>query len=210
MVKEFRKREMEKEGGFQSTIQRHRLFLRSYSIHPLFSRFHPVTPLPPKGPSAGSIVGGIIGVLIFLAIIGTIIALYRKCANKKLSRDGPPKYKPPPPDKTNSSASRVNIDHVSGGTETLLQNQYYSTQSAEPVTDLDAFDDYEKEHYFSAASSGWDDPENNEALPPYMQTGNDYQGPDEHNVDSEDLGPADQQGTNVHRGDSFMSPPVFV
>lgn len=61
--------------------------------------------------------------------------------------------------------------------------------------DLDAFDDYseeKKEHYFSAEPSGWDDPENGQVLHSYMQTGNDY------------------QGANVHRGDSFMSPAVFV
>ncbi|KAK2844781.1 hypothetical protein Q5P01_011440 [Channa striata] len=173
-----------------------------------------VTPLPPEGPSAGTIVGAIIGVLIFLAIIGTIIALYKKFSNKKLNfRDRPPKHKPPPPNKTDSSAARqVNIDHVSGGSETLLENQYFTTQSAEPVTDLDAFDEYsdeKKDHYYSAAPSGWDDPETNDMLPPYMHTGN-HQGPDEHLVDMDPLSPQDHQGANVQRGDSFMSPPVFV
>ncbi|KAF3839278.1 hypothetical protein F7725_017995 [Dissostichus mawsoni] len=98
------------------------------------------TRLPEKGATTGSIIGAIIGVILLLAIIGTAIAMYRKHRNNKLTGDGPPKHKPPPPKKTTSSAS----------------------------TDLDANhddDDYVedvREHYHSAAPSGWDDPGNNE------------------------------------------------
>ncbi|XP_026226356.1 nectin-2 isoform X3 [Anabas testudineus] len=152
-------------------------------------------PLPRRGPPTEHIVGGIIGALVFLIIIGTVIALYYKCANK----NAPPKYKPPAPVKTNGSTNQVNAIHFTQPGETLLQNEYYSTQSAEPVTDLDAFDanfEDKKEHYFSTEHSGWDDPENgqddSEVLPPYMQTGNDY------------------HGANVDRGDSFVSSAVFV
>lgn len=52
------------------------------------------------------------------------------------------------------------------------------------------------EHYYSAAPSGWDDPANNEVPPPYMHTGTDHQ--DYH------------QGPAVNRGDSFVSPAMFV
>lgn len=67
--------------------------------------------------------------------------------------------------------------------------------------DLDAYhdEDYgedEREHYYSAAPSGWDDPGNNEVPPPYMRTDSDPQ--DYH------------QGPNVNRGDSFVSPAMFV
>lgn len=68
--------------------------------------------------------------------------------------------------------------------------------------DLDAYQDHdeygedEREHYHSAAPSGWDDPGNNEVPPPYMRTDSDPQ--DYH------------QGPNVNRGDSFMSPAMFV
>ncbi|KAM8734903.1 nectin-2 isoform 2-T2 [Acanthopagrus schlegelii] len=161
------------------------------------------TRLPEKGATTGSIIGAIIGVIILLAIIGTAIAMYRKHRNNKLNGDGPPKYKPPPPKKTNSSANReMNISHAPVVETRPLQDQYYNTQSAEPVTDLDAYHDDEanvdddRDHYYSAAPSGWDDPGNNEVPPPYMRTDSDPQ----------DYHP----GPNVNRGDSFVSPAMFV
>ncbi|CAJ1062578.1 nectin-2 isoform X2 [Xyrichtys novacula] len=159
------------------------------------------TRLPEKGAATGSIIGALIGVILLLAIIGTAIAMYRK---RKESKDGPPKYKPPPPKKTNSSASRqLNTAPAPVAEDRPLNDQYYSTQSPEPVTDLDAYheddDDYGadiREHYYSAAPSGWDDPRDNEVPPPYMRTDSDPQ--DYH------------QGPNVNRGDSFVSPAMFV
>uniref|UniRef100_A0A3P8SRS7 Si:ch73-22o12.1 n=1 Tax=Amphiprion percula TaxID=161767 RepID=A0A3P8SRS7_AMPPE len=163
------------------------------------------TRLPEKGPTTGSIIGAIIGVILLLAIIGTAIAMYRKHKKNKLNGGGPPKYKPPPPKKTTSNANNVNSSHVPVAENRNLLNQYYSTQSAEPVTDLDAYhgddddDDDDggtegREHYYSAAPSGWDDPGNNEVPPPYMRTDSDPQ----------DYYP------NVNRGDSFVSPAMFV
>ncbi|TNN81681.1 hypothetical protein EYF80_008127 [Liparis tanakae] len=160
------------------------------------------TRLPGKGATTGSIIGAIIGVIILLAIIGTAIAMYRKHSNKKLNGNGPPKYKPPPPKKTNSSAARPNTNHVPEAEDRPLQDQYYNTQSAEPVTDLDAYHDEdayvedEGEHYYAAAPSGWDDPGNNEVPPPYMRTDSDPQD--------------DHQGPNVSRGESFVSSAMFV
>ncbi|XP_078108678.1 nectin-2 isoform X3 [Sander vitreus] len=161
------------------------------------------TRLPEKGATTGSIIGAIIGVIILLAIIGTAIAMYRKHRNNKLNGDGPPKYKPPPPKKTTSSASRqLNTSYAPVTEDRPLQDQYYTTQSAEPVTDLDAYHDDDengedvREHYHSAAPSGWDDPGNNEVPPPYMRTDSDPQ--DYH------------QGPNVKRGESFVSPAMFV
>ncbi|XP_041649502.1 nectin-2 isoform X3 [Cheilinus undulatus] len=158
------------------------------------------TRLPEKGAATGSIIGALIGVILLLAIIGTAIAMYRKHRDNK---DGPPKYKPPPPKKTNSSANRLNTTPAPVADDRPLRDQYYSTQSAEPVTDLDAYHDEDdvfsadnREHYYSAAPSGWDDPRNNEVPPPYMRTDSD---------------PQDyQQGPNVNRGDSFVSPAMFV
>ncbi|XP_054477593.1 nectin-2-like isoform X2 [Anoplopoma fimbria] len=160
------------------------------------------TRLPEKGATTGSIIGAIIGVIILLAIIGTAIAMYRKHSNKKLCGDGPPKYKPPPPRKTDSSATRPDTNNVPLVENRPLQDQYYNTQSAEPVTDLDAYHDDEqygedeREHYLAAAPSGWDDPRNNEVPPPYMRTDSDPQ--DYH------------QGPNVNRGESFVSSAMFV
>ncbi|XP_022612351.1 nectin-2-like isoform X3 [Seriola dumerili] len=157
------------------------------------------TRLPEKGPTTGSIIGAIIGVIILLAIIGTAIAMYRKHRNNQLNGDGPPKYKPPPPKKTDSSANGGNASYapVVEGRSRTLQEDYYSAQSAEPVTDLDAYhDDEERDHYYSAAPSGWDDPGNNEVPPPYVRTDSDPQ--DEY------------RGPYVNRGDSFVSPAMFV
>ncbi|KAM8847094.1 nectin-2 isoform 2-T2 [Synchiropus picturatus] len=157
------------------------------------------TRLPEKGPTTGSIIGAIIGVIVLLAIIGTAIAMYRKHRNNKLNGDGPPKYKPPPPQKTNNSTARQqNAAPVPTVEATPLQNQYYSTQSGEPVTDLDAYQDDEngpqdREHYYAAAPTGWDDPGNEEVPPFYMRT------------DS-----SDHQSDHLSRGDSFVSPAMFV
>ncbi|XP_038566986.1 nectin-2-like isoform X3 [Micropterus salmoides] len=158
--------------------------------------------LPERGHTTGSIIGGIIAVIIILAIIGTVIAMYRKRVNSKLNGEGPPKYKPPPPKKTNSSTNWPNISHAPVTEDRPLQNEYYTTQSAEPVTDLDAYHDDDNcvedfgKHYFSAAPSGWDDPGNNEVPPPYMHTDSD---PQEY-----------YEGPNVNRGDSFVSPAMYV
>ncbi|KAM9723475.1 poliovirus receptor homolog isoform 2-T2 [Menidia menidia] len=164
------------------------------------------TRLPEKGPTTGSIIGAIIGVIIVIAIIGTGIAMYRKHKNNKLNGDGPPKYKPPPPNK-NSATKPLNSSDAPVTQDRPPSGQYYSTQGAEPVTDLDADDEDEhndngtreaqdREHYYSAAPSGWDDPGNNEVPPPYMRTDSD---------------PQDYyRGPNVNRGDSFVSPAMFV
>lgn len=66
-----------------------------------------------------------------------------------------------------------------------------------PWQDLDAYhDDDDREHYYSAAPSGWDDPGNNEVPPPYVRTDS-----DPHD---------DHRGPYVNRGDSFVSPAMFV
>ncbi|XP_047455526.1 poliovirus receptor homolog isoform X2 [Mugil cephalus] len=161
---------------------------------------------PEKGATTGTIIGIIIGVIILLAIIGTGIAMYRK--HKNGHGDAPPKHKPPPPKKTNGSGSRpMNLSHASLVDEDRpLQSHYYSAHNDEPVTDLDASPDYndddddddggDREHYHSAAPSGWDDPEDSEVLPPYM---------------NRDANPQDHhRGPNVNRGESFMSPAMYV
>lgn len=65
------------------------LFLTIYRLSDVSlyfpSLYFPVTRLPEKGPATGSIIGGIIAVILILAIIGTGIAMWRKHKNKKLS-----------------------------------------------------------------------------------------------------------------------------
>ncbi|XP_043972946.1 nectin-2-like isoform X2 [Gambusia affinis] len=162
-----------------------------------------VTPLAQKGGTTGSIIGAIIGVILVLAVIGTGIAMYRKRKNK-FNSEGPPKYKPPPPKKTSSSkiSSQPLIPvNVPVTQDAPLQSQYYSTQSPEPITDLDGQEEdvdgdlgsHDGELYFS---SGWNDPKNNEVPPPYMHTNSDLQ---------------DNNGNlHVSRGDSFISSAMIV
>ncbi|XP_077454322.1 nectin-2 isoform X2 [Stigmatopora argus] len=160
------------------------------------------TRLPEKGATTGSIIGAIIGVILIVAIIGTAIVMFRKHRANKLNGDGPPKHKPPPPKKNNTVVRpEVTSTNVPASEEHLLQNQYYGTQDAEPVTDLDAYNDDEDDngdegprvHYYAAAPSGWDDPGNGEAPPFYERSG----------IES-------HQGTDVNRGDSFISSAMFV
>ncbi|XP_030605603.1 nectin-2-like isoform X2 [Archocentrus centrarchus] len=160
-----------------------------------------VNPLPMKGPTTGSIIGAIIGVIILIAIIGTVIALCRKRADR-MHGDGPPKYKPPPPKKANKTTNSAHMLLNSSHTP-VIHDDYYSTP--EPVTDLDAYQEENVDfnggrenevHYMSAAPSRWDDPENNEVPPPYMQINSDHQ--DHHPV------------PNIGRGESFVSSAMFV
>ncbi|CAL8359564.1 unnamed protein product [Arctogadus glacialis] len=159
------------------------------------------TRLPEKGATTGIIIGAIIGVIIILAAIGSGIAMYRR--RSKMMSDGPPTFQPPPPKKTNSSTDRLITVHDPVVENRPLQDQYYNTQSAEPVTDLDTYQEEEGEapkdrvHYYSAAPSGWDDPEHNEVPPPYLYT---Y---------ADDPQAAPQDGV-VNRGDSFVSAAMFV
>ncbi|XP_017270900.1 nectin-2 isoform X2 [Kryptolebias marmoratus] len=168
-----------------------------------------VNRLPEKGPATGSIIGGIIAVILVLAIIGTAIAMWRKHKNKKFG-DRPPKYKPPPPQKANSSVTtKLNQSYVPEEVSRSVPNEYdYSQSRQEPVTDLDAYLDddnnndsdddggHDGEHYFPASRPGWDDPGNSEILPPYRRP---------------DSVPQDYNGTpNVSRGESFVSTPMIV
>ncbi|XP_061632095.1 nectin-2 isoform X2 [Phyllopteryx taeniolatus] len=161
------------------------------------------TRLPEKGATTGSIIGAIIGVILIVAIIGTAVAMYRKHRANKLNGEGPPKHKPPPPNKNNTAVKPV-TNNAPAAEERLIDSQYYRTQDAEPVTDLDAYDDDgdnnggegPRVHYYAAAPTGWDDPGNNEAPPFYEHSRN----------KSHENG----QGTDVGRGDSFVSPAMFV
>ncbi|XP_014842622.1 PREDICTED: nectin-2-like isoform X2 [Poecilia mexicana] len=165
------------------------------------------TRLPHKGATTGSIIGAIIGVILVMAAIGTGIAMYRKRKNK-LNSEGPPKYKPPPPKKTSSSkkgSQPLIPGNVPVTQDAPLQSQYYSTQTPEPVTDLDGYQEdgvddeleaHDGEVYFSSAPSGWNDPKNNDVPPPYMLTNSDLQ---------------DNNGSlPVSRGDSFISSAMIV
>lgn len=70
-------------------------------------------------------------------------------------------------------------------------------QDLDTYHDEENYGEEERAHYYSAAPSGWDDPGDSEVPPPYMRTDSD---------------PQDyyHEGPNVNRGDSFVSPAMFV
>ncbi|XP_051948822.1 nectin-2-like isoform X2 [Xyrauchen texanus] len=162
----------------------------------------------PKHVLAGPIIGGLIAAIIILCLIGAGVAMFHKRRQSVENGEGPPKHKPPPPMKSGSSTEMLNKpqDKATTITETApLSNyevNYYETNSAEPVTDLD--DDNTAN---GGTASVWDSsvhhPENDvatdEMLPPYEPA-------DQNDIEASH-GPS---GTNMARGESFMSPPMLV
>ncbi|XP_066575513.1 nectin-2 isoform X2 [Amia ocellicauda] len=153
------------------------------------------TRLPMKGAATGSIIGGIIGVLLLGAIIGTVIMVIRRHR-----QDGPPKYKPPPPKKTGGSTEMINRVAAPDTERLPLDEIYYETNN-EPVTDLDRLGEEGEgpdsrssgpPGYHYGGPSNWDDlPQ-----PPYR--------------DYENEPPPDHTPPTPSRNDSFISSAMFV
>ncbi|KAK6326445.1 hypothetical protein J4Q44_G00020900 [Coregonus suidteri] len=169
------------------------------------------TRLPVKGPATGSIIGGIIGVVLLLAIIGSVVVMVRKKRNQN-NGDGPPKHKPPPPKKQqtiSSSTDRLNTSRDPVESEDgPVDHLYYAPQNGEPSTDLDAYSDEEynrdaEELYYADAPSGWDEPRLNKVPPLYAP--NQYKANDYH--DNEEDHPT---AAGTTRGNSFVSQAMFV
>ncbi|KAL1255054.1 hypothetical protein QQF64_013115 [Cirrhinus molitorella] len=169
---------------------------------------HHYKPVPPPSKSnAGPVVGGIIATIIILCLIGAGLAMYRKRRQSMENGEGPPKHKPPPPMKSGSSTEMLNKpqDKTTAITETQplsnYERNYYETNSAEPVTDLD--DDNTGPPANGGTPTVWDgsghppekDDTTDEPLPPYE--------------------PADQNDVeanyaNVAREESFVSKAMLV
>ncbi|XP_016425501.1 nectin-2-like isoform X3 [Sinocyclocheilus rhinocerous] len=164
-------------------------------------------PLPAQARSVGPVIGGIIAAIIILCLIGAGVAMYHKRRQSVENGEGPPKHKPPPPMKSGSSTEILNKpqDKTTSITETQplsnYETNYYETNSAEPVTDLD--DDNTGPPANGGTPTVWDgsghppekDDTTDETLPPYE--------------------PADQNDveanyTNVAREESFVSKPMLV
>ncbi|KAL4616800.1 nectin-2-like isoform X2 [Arapaima gigas] len=93
-----------------------------------------VNQLSTPGPMTGSIIGGIITVILLLAIAGTVAWIFRKHRLNAEDADGPPKHKPPPPKKTAGSSGRIDNRATESETQPLDHAGYNGT---EPVTNLD-------------------------------------------------------------------------
>ncbi|XP_051519820.1 nectin-2-like isoform X2 [Myxocyprinus asiaticus] len=168
---------------------------------------HPVA----KAASAGPVIGGIIAAIIILCLIGAGVAMYHKRRQSIKNGEGPPKHKPPPPMKSGSSTEMLNKPQDKATTimETQLlssyEANYYETNSAEPVTDLD--DDNTGPPANGGTPTVWDasvhPPENDEVtdemLPPYEPA-------EQNDIDASH----EPTAANIARGESFMSPPMLV
>ncbi|XP_067282684.1 PVR cell adhesion molecule related 2 like isoform X2 [Pseudorasbora parva] len=157
---------------------------------------------------AGPVIGGIIAAIIILCLIGAGVAMYRKRSQSTANGEGPPKHKPPPPMKSGSSTEMLNKpqDKATTITETqplsnYMTTNYYETNSAEPVTDLD--DDNMGPPANGGTPNVWDgsghppekDESTDETLPPYEPA---------------DLNDIQASPANITREESFMSQPMLV
>ncbi|XP_048086184.1 uncharacterized protein LOC125285688 [Alosa alosa] len=155
---------------------------------------------PPRGNATGAIIGGIIGVVIFLCLIGALIFLLRKRQLNAENDDAPPKHKPPPPVKMGSSTEMLNKPHNPSTETQPLSHIYYET-GGEPVTDLDD----EGQDGAPANGSGpalWD------SSATHMPAENHATADDSYPEAPEP--PLPNSGATVARGESFMSEPMLV
>ncbi|XP_029369577.1 PVR cell adhesion molecule related 2 like isoform X3 [Echeneis naucrates] len=147
------------------------------------------------GPSSGAVIGGILGVLAFIGIIIGTIFFIRK---RQEDGEGPPKHKPPPPVKASSSTEMLN---KSSGPPTATETAplspgevYYEPTGREPVTNLD-------DETTGALNGG---------APPVLDDSAKYDNVNEltdHNLDPSNHEPP---AANISRGESFVSPAMFV
>ncbi|XP_077066211.1 nectin-2 isoform X2 [Siphateles boraxobius] len=143
-------------------------------------------PEPRNGASTGVIIGGILCVIILIAIIANTVVMVRKRQRKNI--DCPPTHKPPPPTKTYSYSDRPSISKPESE---LMQHE---TETEEPKTDhLVYYDD--KDHH----EPSWEDKKT-----PYHD-----------DRDEDEDGMMEKEGiyyttSSATRGSSFMSPAVVV
>ncbi|KAG9355779.1 hypothetical protein JZ751_000620 [Albula glossodonta] len=123
------------------------------------------------------IIGVVIGVLLLLVIIAAAIFMIHKWRQDVENRDGPPKYKSPPPTKNDGSTEMLNKsqDLVTVPEPPHMDHKYYET-TGEPVTDLDAND--EENGYTIGTATGCSESakgpggdSQSETLPPYSNSG---------------------------------------
>ncbi|RVE66784.1 hypothetical protein OJAV_G00110830, partial [Oryzias javanicus] len=150
----------------------------------------------PKPPSTGAIIGGILGTLAVIGLISGII-LYIRC--RRDDGEGPPKHKPPPPVKGSSSTEMLTKPEPPTTSERVPlspREVYYEPTGREPVTNLDD------------GSSG----ALNGGAPPGLDTSAQefIERPDGHHGNDFDSSNHGAPAGSVSRGDSFVSPAMYV
>ncbi|XP_044027781.1 PVR cell adhesion molecule related 2 like isoform X3 [Siniperca chuatsi] len=152
------------------------------------------------GPSTGAVIGGILGALIFIAIIIGIIFFIRK---RQEEGEGPPKHKPPPPVKAGSSTEMLNKpSEPPTATETAPLSPgevYYEPTGGEPVTNLD-------DETTGALNGGAPPVLDDSAKYDNINELKDHAGGGHHGNDLDREPPA----ANISRGESFVSPAMYV
>ncbi|KAL7886565.1 hypothetical protein AOLI_G00042860 [Acnodon oligacanthus] len=84
----------------------------SVSAEALICAWRKTRLVEPAG-ATGAIIGAIIGVLLLLAIIGTVVFIIHR--QRKNKSDAPPTHRPPPPMKTTMTSDRACLSHFSSG-----------------------------------------------------------------------------------------------
>ncbi|XP_038580412.1 PVR cell adhesion molecule related 2 like isoform X3 [Micropterus salmoides] len=154
------------------------------------------------GPSTGAVIGGILGALVFIGIISGIIIFFFR---KRQDGEGPPKHKPPPPVKAGSSTEMLNKpSEPPTATETAPLSPgevYYEPTGGEPVTNLD-------DETTGALNGG---------APPVLEDSAKYDNinelkdhADSHHNNDLDLSNREPPAANISRGESFVSPAMYV
>ncbi|KAM4630189.1 PVR cell adhesion molecule related 2 like isoform 2-T2 [Polymixia lowei] len=159
------------------------------------------------GPATGAIIGGILGAI---AVVGVTVAAVMLIRKRREDGEGPPKHKPPPPVKMGSSTEMLNKpSEPPTATETAplsTGDVYYETTGGEPITDLD------------------DDPSNpgsgalNGGAPPVPGEPTKYDNVNElkdhaadgHHGNDLDATNHEPPAANISRGESFVSPAMYV
>ncbi|KAM3596899.1 uncharacterized protein V6R79_022456 [Siganus canaliculatus] len=153
------------------------------------------------GPPTGAVIGGILGTLVLIGIIIGIVFFIRK---RREDGEGPPKHKPPPPVKAGSSTEMLNKPaEPPTATETAPLNHgevYYEPTGGEPITNLD--------DETSGALNGGAAPVLEDSAQ-YMNL-NELHAADGHHANDLDTSSREQPAANVSRGESFVSPAMYV
>ncbi|XP_026155554.1 PVR cell adhesion molecule related 2 like isoform X2 [Mastacembelus armatus] len=155
-----------------------------------------------SGPPTGAVIGGILGCLAFIGIIIATAFFIRK---RQEDGEGPPKHKPPPPMKAGSSTEMLNKSSGPMATETAPLSPgevYYEPTGGEPVTNMD-------DETTGALNGG---------APPVLDDSAKYDNRNElkdhtadgHHGNNLDSSNHEPPAANIARGESFVSPPMYV